>query len=114
MIFCHSHQRRSQFAWKNQKIGSKAATSGVAMLCPHDGWPASWACQIPVMCIPHWNFVMASAMVSGIAFCETCSAIVCASKRLVVYPAGYCGAKISMGEVYDANGGWKRSLEAAP
>jgi hypothetical protein len=54
------------------------------MLGPHEGWPVSWAPQMARMCMPHWNFVSASAMVSGMVFVVTCCAIVGASKRLVV------------------------------
>src|SRR5262249_40661334 len=34
MICCHSHHRRSQFEWKNQKIGSNAAISCFGIVPP--------------------------------------------------------------------------------
>ena len=34
MSCCHSHHRRSQFEWKNQKIGSNAAISCFGIVPP--------------------------------------------------------------------------------
>ena len=34
MICCHSHHNRSQFEWKNQKIGSNAAISCLGIVPP--------------------------------------------------------------------------------
>lgn len=88
MICCHSCQRRSQFAWKNQKIGSKAAASGVDIVVPHAGCPASCACQIPLLKRSQRKFCVALAIKLGMSNATTLAAIVDASKRIVRYPAG--------------------------
>src|SRR5215470_12573373 len=67
MICCHSHHNRSQFEWKNQKIGSKAATSGTTILWPHATWPLSCPpISIPFVKFCHWNSAVAFWIFWGI------------------------------------------------